>query len=787
MKCRMSIFVSMALLLFSVSSVSMALGPKLELAKNGKTNYVIATAAQATKVDTYVAENLAKYLKQATGANFKVVDAAKVGKGQPCIYVGTGNTKPLKDQEFIGESKGKNIYLYGKGKHGGLNAVVSFLEDKLGWRWYSFLDKPTVPKQTNMVLKPFSFKKGFSFKYRNLTSWFGPDFYYLHGRNMGITTERMMKTGKAIEKNISPYADERPFFPKVHSFDYFIPPKPGKSRLKAYKNVGYFKDHPEYFSLWTTGKRVSNKQLCLSNKELRRQFTENVMKHVETYGEDLIVAVDANDNPGVFCYCPECKKLEAKYKSPGGPLYDYLFEICGEMKKRHPDVLLKMIAYRRSQTQIPPTLPAGQKLPDNLLVEFAPIEDCTLVDWNHPAMQKSYQDLLKWSKISNHLWIFYYPMTWGWGAIMPMGTVRRTVNDMRMMKKAGVEGLFFDHATNANWIDTNFAHLHTYLIFKLWQDIDCDVEAIIKEYTDHQYGPAAPEVRHYLNELEAAHKSIKKLPRGFTFKAGSYLGKFPYLTPERIYRWQQAFDGMMAKMQPGRQKLNLEVLRSNVDFATLAEWKALSKKYPDYFKDYNVQVNRIKDVQKKRRFRSMGSALRDLVFDIQAASRAKPLPKQFRSFDPATVKRYVPRNYARATIRKGPAVVEEDDAAMGFAATVHIPQLPLQAGFYQKDRKKDNNRLRIGLDQITPGKYQLYKLGTIEVTPNCFIWFSSKSWQTHLKLGERLYEPGADNLWDAWVSLKFDGPMYKGTGKTNQVLCDQIILVQKNPDQFKTE
>jgi len=224
-----------------------------------------------------------------------------------------------------------------------------------------------------------------------------------------------------------------------------------------------------------------------------------------------------------------------------------------------------------------------------------------------------------------------------------------------------------------------------------------------------------------------------------------------------------------------------------VDFATLAEWKALSKKYPDYFKDYNVQVNRIKDVQKKRRFRSMGSALRDLVFDIQAASRAKPLPKQFRGFDPATVKRYVPRNYARATIRKGPAVVEEDDAAMGFAATVHIPQLPLHVRFSRKDRKKHTARLKIGLDRITPGSYKLYKLGMIEVTSDCMIWFSSKSCQTHLKLGDRLYEPGADNLWEAWVSLKFDGPMYNGKGKTNQVLCDQIILVQKNPDQFKTE
>ena len=47
------------------------------------------------------------------------------------------------------------------------------------------------------------------------------------------------------------------------------------------------------------------------------------------------------------------------------------------------------------------------------------------------------------------------------------------------------------------------------------------------------------------------------------------------------------------------------------------------------------------------------------------------------------------------------------------------------------------------------------------------------------QLGERLHEPGTPNLWEAWVSLKFDGPTYGGTAAEDQVLCDRIIVVKQ--------
>ncbi|MHC4874820.1 MAG: DUF4838 domain-containing protein, partial [Planctomycetota bacterium] len=434
----------------------------LQLAAEKKTDYVIVKPVNPTTVDTWAAEQLALYLK--------IAEAATENQKAVCVGLSKGTAKalgaePLKDlkeQESVSKSIAGNVYLYGAGKHGNMYAVKNFLE-MLGWRWYSMHEKPVVPKKENLAVESFNIKKGFSFKYRDITSWYSADFYYWNGRNMGLETKRLRRAGKRdIEP--SPYVSESILYPAIHSFLRFIPPKPGDSDLPGFTDVGYFKDHPEYFSLWTTGKRVANKQLCLSSPELRKVYTDNVIKHIKRYGDDLIIAIDANDCPYEFCYCPGCQALSRLYKSPGGPLYDFLLDFAPMMEKRYPNVMFKIIAYRRDQTQIPPVLPEGRKFTDNIMLEFAPIEDSTMVEWAHPQQNKTYQDLLAWAKLVKHLRVFYYPMTWGWGAIMPMGTISRTVTDMRMMKKAGVDGLFFDHATDANWVGTNFAHLHTYVI-----------------------------------------------------------------------------------------------------------------------------------------------------------------------------------------------------------------------------------------------------------------------------------------------------------------------------------
>lgn len=177
--------------------------------------------------------------------------------------------------------------------------------------------------------------------------------------------------------------------------------------------------------------------------------------------------------------------------------------------------------------------------------------------------------------------------------------------------------------------------------------------------------------------------------------------------------------------------------------------------------------------------------LQDLLAVIAGGGQAKPLPETLAHLTPDRVRQYLPKNYQHKPGRK---TVTDPEAAFGYATTVDLPDLPFQMGFYQWTNRDPapgeptgihGARVSIPGDQITPGVYRLYELGEITVTPDCWIWFSALSWVTHLEVGPRLYDPGADNVWHAWVSLKFDGPTYGGAAQEDLVLVDRIILVRQ--------
>lgn len=797
----------------------------LPLAKDGQTSYQIVKPANPSAVDEYAANELAVYLEQITGAQFPVVATGGMTEGKPSILIGLSAPAlrhlgpdplaTLKDQEHVVCSSGQDILLYGQGVHGNLHAVLEFLENSLGWRWYSVFEHPVVPRQPTVTLAPFRRQRSFSFAYRKVDIQRGMDYFYQQGINMGLDSRVRSLTRRYGPSDFWRFVSAIPDAEGgVHTLFRYVPPDSSAAepdRFPWLEHKDYFQTNPDFFSMWETGQRVKGRQLCFGNPELRRELTKNVLKHIDAAGDSSLLDIAAQDNPGAFCYCPACKALEAKYGSPGGPLYDYLMELCTLLKAKHPRVMIKTLAYRRSQTQKPPVLPAGGRLPENLVIDFAPIEDSYFADWTHPdtAIQETYRDLQAWSKITDHLWAWLYPNPWGSGITMPVGNVERLITNVRLMHRAGVTGLFTDHCSfhaRGGW-----SELQSYLLYKLMQDVNCDTDRIIAEFTDNFYGPAAPLMRTYLDQLEQGRKAMTDLPRGVTYRSAEYDERtFPYLTVENIHRWQTAFDRMeeLAAGQPERILVNLRLVRRELDFATLWKWFDLKKAYPEYFRDYAVHANRITAVnqakappppawEKKSINRQAhalgGDALRDFVTLIQAGGQSKPLPPQLAGIDAALVRQFVPRY---SNHRSGRAVVLDTEAAFGYAVPVIMPDLPFNFGFYQNDTKTHGARRALKLEEIVPGGYGLHELGPITVTPDCIVWFSARSWETNLQLGERLFEPGADNVWTAYVSLKFDGPTYgskpnepllapadrihyRGLAESDLVLVDRIILVKK--------
>lgn len=783
------------------------------LASAGVPHYVIVLPDEVTPVDQYAVKWLVQSLADATGAAFNVVSAGDLTAGTPAIFVGTSRplrqrmarenrTLPeLADQQHLNFTMGDDLVLLGQGVHGNLHAVVMFIEQSLQRQWYSAFEKPTIPRMDTLAVGDLDRRRGFSFTHRSHMLRYYEDFNYQHGKNMLFRRQVVStESGFRVESS-GPYINEQPNDIFTHSINLYIQPKPGPTNVKnldwgSYVSSldwldrkNYFATNPEYFSLNAQGKRVADMQLCFSNPQLRAELTRHIIRHIELVGQNNIITVDAADNPDAFCYCDGCKKLESQYNSPGGPLYHYLLELCAKLDREYPQVLVKTLAYRRSQTQIPPSADAlpGGRLPANLIVNFAPIEDNYFADWDHPdpRIQETLAHLRGWQKVTDRLWAWIYPNPWGSGSYMPIGNIRRIAINLRHMHDAGVRGVFSDH--NGHLTRSGWAELQSYVLHRLMQDIDSDLDTIVRDFTDFHYGSAGKLMRQYLDDLEQHRQAMTTLSPHVAYKSRGFDDRtFPYLTPTNIHRWQLLFDEM-TKMTAGEPEAQRNVLqaRRELEFATLSRWFDLQKFAPDYFTDATVHKQRIETVNARTPTPSgntvlpLGkSVLDEFMMVIDAGGQHKPLPSEFAKLDANDIHELMPVNHARSGVK----TVADRDAAFGYAVTVDMPDMPLNVGFHQWTSRQppagvEGARIQINAAAITPGTYQLHRLGHIKVTPDSWIWFSAKSWMTHLQLGDRVFEPGESNEWVAYVSMKCDGPAYGGQATENIVLVDRIILV----------
>jgi hypothetical protein len=334
-----------------------------------------------------------------------------------------------------------------------------------------------------------------------------------------------------------------------------------------------------------------------------------------------------------------------------------------------------------------------------------------------------------------------------------------------MAKAAGAEGVVFEL-----YPEDGLTALLQYLYLKLAEDVESDVKTHVKRFCEIQYGPSAAVAEKYVWEVEAASRTGKK-NMSIIHANVDFDGPFSYLSVENIARWQAYFDEMnRLAASDERARKNVNRLRKSLDMATMGRWHALAKASPGYFTDYTVVKARIGRVNVLR-----AGTLSEWELKIKAGDVHKPLPQIFDKFPKESISEFVPINTANNPKVK---TVLDPDAAFGYATTVNNPDMPFNFGFHQNDTKKAGAARTLIQKDIVPNEWKLYHLGEIKLTPNCMIWFSSRSWETNLELGG-VFRPDAANSFDTYVSLKFQGPAYGGEGES-RVLCDRIILVDRS-------
>ena len=762
---------------------------ELVLAQGGVALYDVAVPDDSCPGNAFAIADLTNLLFRSTGAEFSVVKRSDATQRKR-IFVGIApeSVSAMEDGEYAAQTFGGDIYLYGGGAHGTRYAVYEFLENTVGFRFFDLRGGMRVPDGTSrLVVKPPRLRRKYDFSIHSLISW--RHFY------RPVSTLALYRNGQdfRMHKMLSqagilvPQDDYRPFWPSDATLPHYLPRKASDSKIEWIAALGdnLEKDHPEYFSMDSQGKRIFNHQRCLSNPEVRRILTQRVLETIRRNPGYTHFDISAGDTPGAFCCCEPCRALERKYDSPSGPLVDFLLEFCPQAAARFPHVRIVTLVYRKAQSQKPPK--GIERMPDNFTAHFAPIDDNFARDWNDPDNAETYADLKEWGRLSKEVQLWYYPNTYSGELTPPLGNVGRLARDMRLAKAAGVTGQTHEHNVGTAPM-TGFTELQNFVALHLFKDVECNWRALADEYIDYAYGAAAEKMRAYWLELEHLTETEKI---NLTWNAP--LAAYRYLTPERLVRWDGEFDAMERMLADDAVRLfNVRRVRINLDLVILRKFAAVKKAFPRFSISIDVLAGRIRETANKianelflvgrEEGQKIVKQLEEIIFSATLCNRpnAKPLPKElFGNIDSSRIHALIPRV-------RGTSFEDDSQAAFGCAAVMTRPiekiKLPVKANFHDRAAKKYHWNIGcVKAEDLGPrGAYRFYRLGTVTLSPDCVLVIGNDSWYDLLTDLSSVWEFGSFNKVDIWASLKCEGPAFysEDAGKPNRVLCDRVIAVR---------
>jgi hypothetical protein len=528
-------------------ALGLAAAAPLDLVRNGRSDYAIVIAPDASLSERHGAEELQKFLQQISGARLPLT-----AEPQPKMIL-VGDSPALRKlnlaipfaelgaEGFAIQTAGPHLVIAGGRLRGTMYGVYSLLE-KLGCRWFT-PEVSRIPKTHSIRLQALKETQKPAFEYREP---------YFHEGADGDWAARNKANGLLMELDAA-RGGKVTYYPFVHSFEALVPP------------ARYFKEHPEYFSLIDGKRRAERSQLCLTNPEVLRIGIESVKRWIGEHPDVTIISVSQNDWTG-WCECDNCRRAEQEEGGVHhGPLLRYVNALAEEIEKSYPDKLIDTLAYW--YTEDPPSKVRPRK---NVRIRLCPIGACVA----HPFEQCRHDEyfmnnLRAWSKITDQLYIWHYNTNFA-HYLAPFPDFDELAADIPMYKQHGVVGLFMEGNTSHEGGGENAA-LRSYVMAKLMWDVKTDVKQAIAEFHTAFYGNAAKPMLAYFDLM---HAQVRPAPGG----KGNHLWIFdrpsaPYLNDEFLEKAAALFSDAEKADENDAVRRRVRQARLGIDYVKLMRAK----------------------------------------------------------------------------------------------------------------------------------------------------------------------------------------------------------------------
>ena len=337
--------------------------------------------------------------------------------------------------------------------------------------------------------------------------------------------------------------------------------------------------HPDYFAAAPDGSRKavkpseSNTKLCASNPKVWQQWLEDVS--VEVRSDPLLRVINVSPNDGYtsgHCTCANClawdhpdgEKMEwvfsgVKFQGVSQTDRDVRFAntLARMLKERFPDRELFVLLNAYGLARNPPI---GIKPDDNVIISsVANFHMRSPKERELPMRQHA-----GWAAKAKHLmWRpnLGSPAGLSWG--MPDVAMAQAGDDFRFVAEHRGIGLYFDLFWQ-HWANQG---PHYYALVHLAWNPQADVAAVMDDYYERGFGPAAADVKAYWQLLERTRMEfVAKEPS--RFRAFDLPKKY---TPELFAQAQAHLDTAAKKLATADEKYRrrLHFIQYGLDYAKL--------------------------------------------------------------------------------------------------------------------------------------------------------------------------------------------------------------------------
>lgn len=535
----------------------------LVLAEAGQAKCVILRQADAAAPEERAVRELAQTLKQITGAEFAIREAAGDPPGS-AIVVGPGaaakalfpevDLAQFGSEELVVRVKGNYLLLAGGRPRGTLYAVSRFLQDQCGVRWWTPWAS-RIPQHPTLRIGSLSLRAKPAFEYRE-------PFWYPAFNAEWAARNRCNGQSANIPKELGGCVRYKGF---VHTFFPLVPPEK------------YFSEHPEWYSLLKGSRTNRMSQLCLTNPKLRDFVVERVKQWLRESPEAGILSVSQNDWYGA-CECPDCKAVDDAEGSHAGTLLNFVNYVAEKIEPEFPQAAIDTLAYQYTRKP-----PKTVKPRPNVIVRLCSIECNFREPLDHPANAAFADDIKGWANSSRRLYIWDYTTDFA-HYIQPHPNWWTLGPNLRFFQEHNVRGVFEQGAYQSH--GSELAEMRAWVLAQLLWDPRQDDRALIKEFIEGYYGTdAAPHINKCLELMYEASKG-----HNLTCYSGADAPFLKFQTLAQAERlWQQAEE---AAMKQPDYLARVRIGHLPVRYVWLSRWTHLRKECRDSGADWPLPASR---------------------------------------------------------------------------------------------------------------------------------------------------------------------------------------------------